>query len=140
MSPLGEQAIALAATVAGGMVVGFFFDLYRLIRSQLTPGPVFTQVGDLLYWAVATGAVFLLLLAGNQGEFRLYVVAGLGAGLLLYFRALSGCVLKTGLGFFRAWGWGWGRVRRGVRRLARPLQRQLRRWSAVWGRLRRWRP
>ncbi|MDI3280519.1 MAG: spore cortex biosynthesis protein YabQ [Bacillota bacterium] len=141
MHPLGEQVIALAATVAGGMVVGFFFDLYRLVRSRLAPGPVFTQVGDLLYWAVATGAVFLLLLAGNQGEFRLYVVAGLGVGLLLYFRTLSGRVLRAGLLFFRAWGWGWERVKRGARRLARPLQRWLRGWrSAAQNQVRWWRP
>lgn len=84
-----EQGKIFLITVAIGGLAGFLYDVYRVVRVRNNlrgwPG----ALGDLLFWAVATAVVFLLLLQTNQGELRLYVVLGLLGGALLYFSSMS---------------------------------------------------
>ncbi len=77
------------ATVAIGMVVGFTYDYYRVTRSVLRLKRAGVFVGDIIFWLIATGVVFLMLLWGNWGEMRFYVLFGLGLGALLYFHFIS---------------------------------------------------
>jgi len=110
MSSLAEQTYAFLMTILAGGVIGFLFDLYRVFRSMLRPKQLGTAVTDLLFWIVVTPTVFAMLLAGNWGELRFYVLVGLAIGLLLYFQALSAAVLWLFMGALKRLGQGlsWG--------------------------------
>lgn len=101
---LAQQTYAFLMTILAGGVAGFLFDLYRVARSLTRPRQLATAVADLLYWIVVTPIVFALLLAGNWGELRFYVLIGLGVGLLLYFQALSPLVLWSAVNLARGAG------------------------------------
>lgn len=93
MMSLAGQTYAFLMTILAGAVVGLLFDVYRVFRSAFRPRNFATALTDLLFWIVVTPLVFALLLAANWGELRAYVLIGLGAGLLLYYQALSPVVI-----------------------------------------------
>lgn len=93
MESIAQQTYAFLMTILAGGVVGFIFDVYRVVRALFSPRQLATAMTDLLYWIVVTPTLFALLLAGNWGELRFYVLLGLGIGLLLYFQALSAAVV-----------------------------------------------
>lgn len=110
MSSLAEQTYAFLMTILAGGVIGLLFDLYRVLRSTLRPKQLATAMTDLLYWIVVTPTVFAMLLAGNWGELRFYVLVGLAIGLILYFQALSAAVIWLFMGAIKrlAYGLSWG--------------------------------
>lgn len=94
MDMLVNQARVFAATVAIGMSIGLLFDYYRAISAALRLKARGILVGDMLFWLVATAMGFMLLLWGNWGELRFYVLLGLGLGALLYFQMFSKFALR----------------------------------------------
>lgn len=104
MNSLAGQTYAFLMTILAGGIVGFLFDLYRVTRSAMRPRQLATAMTDLLYWIVVTPTVFAMLLAGNWGELRFYVLIGLGVGLLLYFQALSSLVIWSLMNLFKGVG------------------------------------
>ncbi len=91
--PVTAQAAVFAFTVAIGLLLGFLFDLYRVVRGRLRPGPLATVLGDLLFSLLATGVTFALLVVGNWGELRLYVWVGFLLGAFFYRLFLSRSVI-----------------------------------------------
>ena len=94
MDTLGGQVYGFAATIAAGLSLGLFFDLYRLWRRATRPQKVVTAISDMLFWVIATPLTYFYLLVGNWAELRFYVFLGLLLGLLLYFGAFSVVVLN----------------------------------------------
>ncbi|RKO67871.1 spore cortex biosynthesis protein YabQ [Desulfofundulus salinus] len=88
---LAEQLNAFLLTLLIGLMSGFAYDLYRVLREMLRLRKTGTFVGDLLFWMFLLVLVFALLLVGNNGEVRFYVLLGLalGAGIYLIFFSLS---------------------------------------------------
>lgn len=86
---MNEQLYTFLLLMATGASLAFVFDCYRVTRRSLRLRWFATAVGDLLYWLVATVAVFLALLKGNWGEIRLFVFLALFSGAGLYFHFLS---------------------------------------------------
>ncbi|WP_238555789.1 spore cortex biosynthesis protein YabQ [Paenibacillus alvei] len=72
-----------------GLALGLVFDSYRVVAGQFKFPRWTLPVFDLLYWLAATVFVFQMLVKGNQGELRFYVVLGLAAGAWLYAVFLS---------------------------------------------------
>jgi len=92
MIPLTSQVYAFLITIGIGVFMGVIFDLYRLVLNHFRWRRWGRDIGDFIFWLIVTGMVFLLLLHGNMGEVRLYVLLGLVIGLSLYFRLLTGRV------------------------------------------------
>ncbi len=95
MQSLASQVFAFGITVLTGITIGLLFDFYRVTKETVSPPRVFNYLGDLLFWVITTLVVFFLLLVGNWGEIRLYVVIGVLTGILVYSKLLSGLVIKT---------------------------------------------
>lgn len=95
MPSLTSQFYAFLITILAGVTIGILFDFYRVTRGLVRPRKVFTNLGDLAFWAIATLVVFFLLLVGNWGEIRFYVLIGVLAGISLYLKCLSTFFIKT---------------------------------------------
>lgn len=87
--PLMDQFYYFALTIVIGMVAGFCYDLYKVTRGTLKLRRIGTALGDVLFWLVLTGVVFALLLLGNWGEVRVYVMLGLALGAVIYLNIFS---------------------------------------------------
>lgn len=95
MDTLAGQIYGFAATIAAGLTLGLFFDLYRLWRRATRPEKAITVLSDLLFWVAATPVTYVYLLMGNWAELRFYVFLGLFLGLFLYFTVFSVIVLNV---------------------------------------------
>jgi len=93
MTPVFLQLKYFLNTVAIGLIIGLFFDLYRAIRFK-TGSRIWTNdLLDLIVSFILTIISFMLLLFSNWGEVRFYVFLGIGLGLLVYLRYCSKNIL-----------------------------------------------
>lgn len=80
----------MAAMIGCGAALGLLYDGYRVVSGELRlPRRLFPPF-DLLYWALATAAVYRVLYLANGGEVRLYVLLALLLGVSAYFALFSG--------------------------------------------------
>lgn len=88
-----NQAYVFLATVYGGLIIGLFFDIYRMIRRIFKPGKWLTGLLDLIFWIIVAFFSFLVLFYINDGQVRLYSFLGLGLGWGLYILSISQLVM-----------------------------------------------
>ncbi|WP_036620333.1 spore cortex biosynthesis protein YabQ [Paenibacillus alvei] len=86
---LHTQWMTVMLMMMSGLALGLVFDSYRVVAGQFKFPRWTLPVFDLLYWLAATLFVFQMLVKGNQGELRFYVLLGLAAGAWLYAVFLS---------------------------------------------------
>jgi spore cortex biosynthesis protein YabQ len=84
-----DQLIFFAWVLLIGAVAGLIFDFFRILRRTFRHPDALTQVEDVVYWLLATVFIFYFILHRNDGEMRLYAVAGIFGGMGLYFFTLS---------------------------------------------------
>lgn len=91
---VSEQIYIFLATLYGGIVIGFIYDLYRIIRCIFRPKKLATFIQDFIFWLVISVAAMMVLLFSNDGEIRFYTFLGFVVGVLLYNRFLSKFVIS----------------------------------------------
>lgn len=108
MSFLGGQVGAFLWSVAIGGIAALIYDLYRAIGAGMRLSRWRIGVGDVVFWAVLTALVFMLLVVGNAGDVRWYILFGLALGYGFYRRVFE----QKGYRFWRGFLAGGGRVSR----------------------------
>ncbi|MCK8817006.1 spore cortex biosynthesis protein YabQ [Natroniella sulfidigena] len=89
MVSLRLQAFTFLNMMMIGVVIGFFFDFYRVLRGKCQLGRVATDLFDLLFCLAVTLFVFLGLIYSNQGQVRLYIFIGVISGEVIYYLTIS---------------------------------------------------
>jgi spore cortex biosynthesis protein YabQ len=92
---VNQEAYILLATVYGGILIGFIYDLYRVVRGIFHPKKFATSLQDIFFWTIISVVAFYILIFSNQGALRFYNFMGFAAGVLAYQYLLSGTVLKV---------------------------------------------
>jgi spore cortex biosynthesis protein YabQ len=92
---MSGQAWLFLSTVLAGAAIGFFFDVFRILRKTvpLLATPAAVQLEDFIFWVAVTGGTFYFMLNQNYGEIRIFSVVGAGAGIALYFASVSRFVI-----------------------------------------------
>lgn len=75
--------------------MGFLYDFIRIARRSVKHSNLMVQIEDIIYWVVVALAMFLLMLSQNYGEIRLFSIAGMVIGMVIYFLTLSHIFLKV---------------------------------------------
>ena len=88
-----QQAVQLCASLASGAALGLCYDLLRTMRRRCSKAAA--QLLDLLFWLTAAAALFVFGMDIGLGQLRLFMIFGAGAGILLYFGALSPFVTRV---------------------------------------------
>lgn len=84
-----SQAYIFFATLYGGIIIGFLYDIYRIFRYYAKPKKVATFIEDLVFWLIVSVISLFILIFSNWGEIRGYVFLGFISGAFLYYRILS---------------------------------------------------
>ena len=87
------QGYVFFATLYGGMIIGFIYDLYRISRYFFKPKKVLTFIEDLIFWIIVAIVTLAVTIFTNWGELRGYVFLGFVLGALLYNKFLSKIVI-----------------------------------------------
>jgi len=90
-----SQAYVFLSTVYAGFIIGFFYDCCRILRKMVRAGIVITGILDLLFWSLMGMLSFLVIFYVNDGDVRLYTIAGFVIGWILYVLTLSPFIMKS---------------------------------------------
>jgi len=112
---LAVQGMIFGIMLVLGIIIGMWADLLRFITRRSKA--ILTALLDLLFWAVVTCLVFVVLFNLNFLELRLYAFFSLGLGFLLYLKFCSHYVL-----IFYSWAFETSvKLIKWLRRIFRPL-------------------
>ena len=84
---ISQQLTSFLASGLLGAVLGLLYDLLRSFRQAVRGRGV--SLFDGLYSLFAFAAVFYFTMTFGEGELRLYMLAGIFGGLVLFFSLLS---------------------------------------------------
>ncbi len=92
-----SQVDAFLLCIAIGVLAGFIYDIFKIIRKSFKHKLLFIQIEDFIYWIIVTFVSFLILLHKNGGDIRLYGVIGLFIGYTINETLISKWTVKIGL-------------------------------------------
>lgn len=91
---LAQQTKGFLLALGMGFLLGFLYDLIRIIRISISHGKVAVVICDIFFCALACLLTFLFCLTVNEGEIRLYLVLGEAAGFLTYYFSLGAVIFS----------------------------------------------
>lgn len=81
--------------LVSGIIIGVFFDIFRILRKSFPTPDFITYIEDILFW-ILTGAFLLwILFQFTNGEIRIYNIVGLLIGCILYMLSISKYFIKV---------------------------------------------
>ncbi len=89
-----NQAYIFLSSVAGGLIIGFVFDIFRILRKVVKTANFITYLEDILFWILAAIIIFALVFITNNGELRWYEFLGVLLGVIFYNLIFSSYVIK----------------------------------------------
>lgn len=89
-----NQFLMTVYSLALGVFLGIFYDVFRIIRLLLNPKNLSVFVEDVIYFLVSGFVTFLFVLVFNYGESRFYILAGEALGWILYHISLGDLIYK----------------------------------------------
>lgn len=87
-----QASVFLTAAVIGA-VIGFVYDLIRILRLLVRHKKAVIHIEDAVFWTLAVFGAFTVMLEKNNGDMRFFVVAGVALGMLIYFSLPSTIVM-----------------------------------------------
>lgn len=89
-----NQAYLFLIFIINGIIIGFIFDFFRIIRKTFKTADIVTYIQDLLFW-ILTGLIILYsTFTFNNGEIRIFMFVGILIGLILYMTLISSYIIK----------------------------------------------
>ena len=91
---IADQTRIFIGAIIIGLCMGGFYDLLRFIRMLLSGGRLLQALLDVLFCIFCLSGFLLFLLVWGEGKLRFFIPGGMGAGLVLYFMALSPVIIE----------------------------------------------
>lgn len=89
-----HELIVFLSMTALGLFEGFVFDVFRVVRKNISKTFWKVSITDVVYWFVS-GAIFAAAVwKVTNGELRAYMFLGIGLGLIFHFLLLSDLIIS----------------------------------------------
>lgn len=89
-----NQAYLFLIFILNGLIIGFLFDFFRILRKTIKTSDFVTYMQDFIFW-ILTGVIILyFIFTFNNGEIRLFLFLGIMTGILIYMLLLSKFIIK----------------------------------------------
>lgn len=75
--------------ILSGIIIGVFFDFFRILRRSFKTSDIITYIEDILFWILTGVFLLFVLFKINNGQIRFYNVIGLIIGVILYMIFVS---------------------------------------------------
>lgn len=96
-----SQLYSLLIFTITGIIIGVFFDIFRILRRSFKTPDIVTYIEDVLFW-ILTGIFFIIILFKfNNGEIRSYVLLGLISGIVMYMLIISKYFIKISVNIIK---------------------------------------
>lgn len=107
---LAAQTKGFLLSMGLGFIMGFFYDLFRIIRLAVSQKKAFIIMFDLIYCIFLCFMSFIFSMTVNEGQFRLYLLLGEAIGFAVYYFSLGVVVFTLSEKFVKA-------VRNGLKKI-----------------------
>ena len=87
-----EQLWTFLYSIAYGVALGVFYDLFRVLRLIFIPSSVSAFIQDVLFWIISGIVTFMYMFSFNDGMIRFYMLCGVFLGWILYYFTLGGWI------------------------------------------------
>ena len=89
MQEVYNQLFCLGIFIITGILIGFLFDIFRILRKSFKTPNIVTYIEDVIFWVVSALIVMYSLFVFNNGEFRAYIFIGILLGAVIYMLFFS---------------------------------------------------
>ena len=94
---ISSQVYIFLYSVAGGALIAFMYDVFRIKRKAIKTGVFIIQLEDLIFWLLVAFVVFGVLYYSNEGEIRGFIFIGTVLGAVLYMLVLSRVIMSISM-------------------------------------------
>lgn len=102
--PLGLQIRIVLFSLVAGILIGIFFDIYRVFRGFKIHN-ILIAIEDILFWILCAIMIFIFLLYVNYAFLSIYVYFFMFIGDIIYLKLVSPYFIKAenkiGRGIFK---------------------------------------
>ncbi len=91
---MDNQAYLFMMFVINGILIGFLFDVFRVLRKSFKTKDIITYIEDISFWILAGGLTLYFIFYYNNGEIRFYIFLGIILGILIYILTISKYIIK----------------------------------------------
>lgn len=88
------QLYSFLVYLVSGMLIGVFFDVFRVLRKSFQTPDIITYIEDILFWILTGLFLLFVLFKFSNGIIRSYQVVGLFIGVIIYILSISKFFIK----------------------------------------------
>lgn len=89
-----EQLFTLIYAGILGIILGFAYDIFRILRMIMNSKNISIFIQDILYFVLSGIITFWFVLNFNSGDSRFYILAGEAIGWILYHLTIGNLIYK----------------------------------------------
>mgnify|MGYP005763202703 CR=1 FL=1 len=89
-----EQAYIFFIFIINGFLIGFLFDLFRILRKSFKTSDFVTYIEDICFWILTGLLILYSIFKFNSGEIRFYILIAILIGVIVYMLTLSKFVIE----------------------------------------------
>lgn len=90
----GNQAYLFLIFTLIGIIIGFLFDIFRILRKSFKTNDIITYIEDIIFWIISGIILIYAMCKFTDGELRFYTIIGLSLGAIIYLLTVSKYVIK----------------------------------------------
>lgn len=90
-----NQAYLFLIFTVNGMLIGLFFDFFRILRKTFKTNNIITYIEDILFWILSGISIIFCMYRFSDGNLRLFMFLGLLFGFIIYLLTLSKFIIET---------------------------------------------
>lgn len=91
---MDNQAYLFMIFVINGVLIGFLFDVFRILRKSFKTKDIITYIEDISFWILTGLLTLYFIFYYNNGEIRFYIFLGIILGILIYILTISKYIIK----------------------------------------------
>lgn len=91
---MNNQAYLFMMFIVNGVLIGFLFDIFRILRKTFKTNDIITYIEDISFWILTGLLTLYFVFYYNNGEIRFYIFLGIILGILIYILTISKYIIK----------------------------------------------
>lgn len=88
------QLYSFLIYLVSGIIIGIFFDVFRILRKSFHTSDLLTYIEDIIFWIITGLFLLFVLFQISDGEIRIYNIIALLLGGILYLLTMSKIFIK----------------------------------------------
>ena len=84
-----NQLFLFIIFIISGIIIGIFFDIFRILRKSFRTSDFVTYIEDILFWIITCIFLIFIIFKFQEGQIRLYDFLGICLGFIFYLICVS---------------------------------------------------